>query len=76
LIKSIENNEIYVKSDAILKVTEQFGFFWYMFSTVNLALPLFVRNCIYDMVAKNRYNILGKRDQCRCADGDYSDRFM
>jgi predicted DCC family thiol-disulfide oxidoreductase YuxK len=76
LIKSIENNEIYVKSDAILKVTEQFGFFWYMFSAVNLALPLFVRNCIYDIVAKNRYNILGKRDQCRCADGDYSDRFM
>lgn len=77
LIKSVENREIYIKSDAILKVTEQFGFFWYVFSSIiNLALPLFIRNGVYDMVAKNRYSIMGKRNQCRCADGNYSDRFM
>ena len=76
LIKSIDKSEIYVKSDAILKVTEQFGFFWYLFSNLNLALPLFVRNGIYDIIAKNRYSILGKRDKCRCADGSYSDRFI
>ena len=76
LIKSIDKSEIYVKSDAILKVTEQFGFFWYLFSNINLALPLCIRNGIYDVIAKNRYSILGKRDKCRCADGSYSDRFL
>ena len=68
LIKSIENNEVYIKSDAVLKVAEQLGAFWFMFSKFNSALPLFIRNAVYDLIARNRYSLLGKRDQCRCTD--------
>ena len=68
LIKSIENNEVYIKSDAVLKVAEQLGAFWFMFSKFNSALPLFIRNAVYDLIARNRYSLLGRRDQCRCTD--------
>ena len=76
LIKSIENCDVHLKSDAVLKVTEQLGFFWFLFSNINSLLPLFIRNAVYDMVARNRYSISGKRNKCRCADDNYSDRFI
>ena len=71
LIKSIENNEVYIKSDAVLKVAEQLGAFWFIFSKFNSALPLFIRNAVYDLIARNRYSLLGKRDQCRCTDDQF-----
>jgi predicted DCC family thiol-disulfide oxidoreductase YuxK len=76
LIKSINNHEIYAKSDAILKVTQQLGFFWYLFSSFCLASPSFMRDWFYDVIARNRYSILGKRDQCRCAGSGSSERFI
>ena len=76
LIKSMESGEIYQKSDAILKVTEQLGAFWHVFSFINSGLPLFVRDAMYDLVARNRYSVLGKTDKCRCATSDYSDRVI
>lgn len=77
LIKSFKGHQhVYLKSDAVLKVMEQLGLFWYLFSYLNLILPSFLRNGVYDLVAKNRYSILGKRDMCRCGDVNYSDRFI
>ena len=72
----------YIKSDAILKIAEEL--------TPKGVLPLkpvatlgrylvprFLRDIIYDGVANNRYNVLGKRDQCRFdADGKFEDRFV
>ena len=38
-------------------------------------LPQLFRDGAYDMVADNRYSILGKRDVCRIPDAD-DDRFL
>jgi|Transcript_1758 predicted DCC family thiol-disulfide oxidoreductase YuxK len=77
LIKSFKGHQnVYLKSDAVLKVMAQLGFFWYLFSSINLILPSFLRNGVYDIVARNRYSILGKRAECRCGDINYSDRFI
>lgn len=47
-------------------------------STCILPLPpfKFVRNKMYDVVADNRYSFLGKREDCRCSDDRYADRFI
>lgn len=76
LIKSVNDHELYIKSDAVLRVVEQLGLFWCMFSNLNLLLPMFLRNGVYDIIAKSRYSILGKRDTCRCSDVNYFDRFL
>lgn len=36
----------------------------------------FVRNKMYDTVADNRYSVMGKREDCRCSDERYADRFI
>jgi predicted DCC family thiol-disulfide oxidoreductase YuxK len=80
LIKSLESNEIYFKSDAVLNVMNQLQS--PIFESLALLgtniIPLTVRDKIYDLVATNRYKFLGKRTECRCGDANanYSDRFV
>lgn len=72
----------YVKSDAILRITEAL-------TPLRLlplkpaavvgrwVVPRFLRDIIYDGVANNRYDLMGKQDQCRFdADGEFEDRFV
>jgi predicted DCC family thiol-disulfide oxidoreductase YuxK len=76
LIKSLGKKEAYFKSDAVLKVVEQLGLPLMAASAVGSTIPLFIRNGLYNEVAANRYNFLGKRELCRCADPEYMDRFI
>jgi len=72
----------FIKSDAILKITEALTplKFLPMKPAARLGqwvVPRFLRDLIYDGVADNRYNLLGKQDQCRFdADGEFEDRFV
>ena len=38
--------------------------------------PEDIRDVVYDTVAQNRYNLMGKRDECRCSDPQFADRFL
>ena len=69
-------NECYEKSDCVLKVVSELGLPAKLASeTATALLPLEFRNSIYDMVAENRYNLMGKR-LIRTTDPEYSDRFI
>jgi len=76
-IKSLGPNgtesEVYTKSDAALKVLETLGLS--PLTAANM-LPLSFRDGIYDLVAINRYNFLGKRNECRCENVQNKDRFL
>jgi predicted DCC family thiol-disulfide oxidoreductase YuxK len=39
-------------------------------------LPLGLKNWLYDRLARNRYELLGKRDQCMVPDASVSARFV
>eukprot|EP01036_Dinobryon_divergens_P028983 gene28983-38024_t len=69
-------NEFYFKSDAALKVMEQLGGLSHVASNFFSVVPLSLRDKIYDIVAFNRYNILGKREECRCSDKTSPERFL
>ena len=67
LVKSL--NEVYFKSDVPVQVLKELnGGFW-LAGLLMQGFPLSLRNAVYDVVASNRYNLLGKRDDCRCGDG-------
>ena len=59
----IHNNEIKSKSKAVLKIVSMLKF-PYNLLTVFYIIPNFLRDIIYDLVAKNRYRIFGKVDEC------------
>jgi len=72
----------YIKSDAILKISQELAppFLPGLkpLSALGLiAVPKFLRDIIYDGVADNRYDLMGIRDECRFdADGEFEDRFV
>lgn len=71
------NLEYYEKSAAPLKVVEELGPLAGALSRTALTVvPREFRDSIYDTVAENRYNLMGKRDQCRCSDPRFADRFV
>tara|TARA_B100001063_G_C16336076_1_gene344514 strand:+ start:80 stop:502 length:423 start_codon:yes stop_codon:yes gene_type:complete len=59
----IHNNEIRSKSKAVLKITSMLKFPYNLLQLFYL-VPNFLRNIIYDLVAKNRYYIFGKIEEC------------
>ena len=75
-------NDAYIKSDAILGITQELNPLPILplrpfAKLATYAVPQFLRDLIYDGVADNRYSIMGKRDECRFdADGEFDDRFV
>jgi predicted DCC family thiol-disulfide oxidoreductase YuxK len=69
--------QFYAKSDCVLKVVEELGPLANMASkTLVRVAPTSIRDSIYDTVAANRYNLMGKREECRCSDPLFADRFI
>ena len=79
----VTKNGAYTKSDAVLKITEELTPFSSLLPLKPAAIigryviPKFIRDLIYDGVADNRYDLMGKKDMCRFdADGEFEDRFI
>jgi len=71
----VEDGRVYRKSNAVIRVAELLG--WpYRAASVGRAVPQSVRNRLYDIVASNRYDVFGRKDQCMIPDEDVSDRFL
>ena len=71
----VDDGMAYTKSDAAIRVGEHLGGVYRLLSLGRL-LPRSFRDRIYDVVAENRYDWFGKKDQCMVPDDDVSDRFI
>ena len=59
----IENGKLFFKSTAALKVVKKLNGpirLLYIF----ILIPAFIRNIVYDVIAKNRYKWFGKTENC------------
>ena len=71
----VEDNRVYLESDAALRILYRLGGFWsklYMFRV----LPRPFRDWIYRQIARNRYAIFGKRESCMIPTPDLRKRFL
>ena len=71
----LENGIASFKSTAFLKIVRQLKFPWPLL-WLGVILPRFLRNWIYDLVARNRYRVFGKKDRCLLPTGDLKERFL
>ena len=71
----ITDAKIYSKSSAILKVSKLIGGF-YSLSIIFYIIPKFIRDKMYDFVAKNRYKWYGKRESCMVPTNELKSRFL
>lgn len=71
----VKNDQVFIKSNAALEVAKHLKGIWPVF-TIFKILPRFVRDKVYDILAKNRYRIFGRRDQCRIPTPEEKNRFL
>ena len=71
----IKGDKYYLKSTAALQVLKELGGVWSLFYAF-IVLPRSFRDFIYDGVAKNRYRIFGKRNECMIPTPDLERRFL
>jgi predicted DCC family thiol-disulfide oxidoreductase YuxK len=71
----IENGRAYTKSTAALRIAKSLnGAYPLLYSFI--LLPAFLRNWIYDWVAKNRYRWFGKKESCRVPTPELKEKFL
>lgn len=71
----IENGNYYTKTTATLRIAKHLKGFWKIFY-VFIIVPPFLRNIVYDIIAKYRYRWFGKRDVCRMPGPDEKEKFL
>ncbi len=71
----LEKGKLYKKSTAVLRLARHLHF-PYNLSFAFLIVPRFIRDAVYGLIAKNRYNWFGKRETCRLPSEEEAARFI
>lgn len=71
----IENNKAYTKSTAALRIARHLGGAYPLFYGF-IIIPVFIRNWVYDYVAKNRYKWYGKKESCMIPTPELKAKFL
>ena len=71
----IENGMVYTQSTAALKTCKYLTPWWPLLHGF-IIVPRFMRDGIYQWVAKNRYQWFGRRDQCMIPTPASGERFL
>lgn len=70
-----QNNAVRIKSDAALHVVKQLGGL-YPVLYIFIVVPRFIRDAVYDLVARNRYRWFGKQESCMIPDPELKKLFI
>jgi predicted DCC family thiol-disulfide oxidoreductase YuxK len=62
------------KSDAALEIAKYLG--WPVLSRILKLIPSFVRNPVYDYIARNRYKWYGKKESCMMPTPEMQSKFI
>lgn len=63
------------RSDAALEIAKHLSGLWFLLYVFKI-IPRFIRDAIYNWVARNRYSFFGKRTSCWIPTPDLSSRFL
>jgi predicted DCC family thiol-disulfide oxidoreductase YuxK len=69
------NGKYFLKSLAILKLLRLLGGGWQLFY-IFIIIPAFIRDFLYDIIARNRYRIFGTSKTCMIPDTETENRFL
>ena len=71
----IEKGELYTRSTAALKVSKYMNGLWPLMNGF-IIVPKFIRDGIYNWIAKNRYHWFGKKEVCMVPTPELQSRFL
>ena len=70
----IEDEKVFTRSTAVLKISSKLSG-WTSILHDFIIIPEFIRDSLYDLFAKFRYKIFGKREVCRVPTPEERSRF-
>ena len=59
----VDHGKIYQKSSAALRIARKLDGLWPMLFIL-IIIPPFIRDFVYDIIARNRYRWFGKKESC------------
>lgn len=71
----ISDNKAVAKSTAALRIAKHLSGGWPLM-VVFLVLPAFLRDWVYDFIARNRYKWFGKKDACMIPTPELKSKFL
>jgi predicted DCC family thiol-disulfide oxidoreductase YuxK len=71
----IQNGKLYTKSTAALKLVRHLNRLWPTLYLL-IIIPRFLRDPIYDWIARNRYKWFGRREFCMMPTPEMKSRFL
>lgn len=71
----LENEVVYTRSTAALRVCRYLKGGWPLMYAF-MIVPRFIRDAVYDYIARNRYRWFGKREACMIPTPDVRSRFL
>lgn len=70
------DERLLAKSDAIVEILHGLGGFWISEAAIFRVMPTSLRDRLYDAVARNRYRLFGRYDQCMVPHPRYREKFL
>ena len=71
----LKRERAYLRSDAVLRSLGDVGGLWWLVSLLRV-VPRFLRDPVYDWVARNRYRWFGKHESCPLPPPEQRARFL
>ena len=71
----IENGKAYSHSTAAFKVFRHLRWYW-KWMYIFIIIPPFIRDFFYNLIAKNRYKIFGRKDECMIPSKEIKGKFL
>jgi predicted DCC family thiol-disulfide oxidoreductase YuxK len=71
----IKEGIVFSKSNAVIEIAKQITGWPHIFKYGSL-FPTFIRDGVYNLIANNRYPLMGSRDSCSIPSKDHIERFL
>ena len=71
----IEQEKVFTKTDAVIQIANRLSGWPSLFRLLKF-IPKPMRDFAYDLIAKNRYALFGKKDNCMIPDVSIRHRFL
>ncbi|MCX6289999.1 MAG: DUF393 domain-containing protein [Bacteroidetes bacterium] len=71
----IKDGIVFSKSNAVIEIAKQITEWPHIFK-YGILFPAFIRDGVYNLIAKNRYALMGTRDSCSVPSKDHIERFL
>lgn len=73
--KSKKNNQVFIKTAAVFKILAQLGIPWRLLAIFKI-IPAPLSDRAYTLIARNRYKLFGKKENCILPTPDHQSRYL